>query len=162
MEERFRDLQEAYSVLKDPGKRAEYDGVLAKLRSEEYYQPQPQPQRRENAVSKAGAGVPKPIVYGRRTSPYRSALRPTLSTGGHLLDLLHRIRRTAWETTMQEKTITIIIDEWGNSTLDLDGFAGKGCEKAFEDFRGGDMVKVERKKPAYHTGQVIAQEKNQR
>jgi hypothetical protein len=31
---------------------------------------------------------------------------------------------------MQEKTITITIDEWGNSTLDLEGFAGHACEKA--------------------------------
>jgi hypothetical protein len=63
---------------------------------------------------------------------------------------------------MQEKTITITIDERGNSTLDLEGFAGKGCEKAFEDFRGGDMVKVERKKPAYFTTQQVQQEKTQR
>jgi hypothetical protein len=63
---------------------------------------------------------------------------------------------------MQEKTITIIIDELGNSTLDLEGFAGKGCEKAFDDFRGGDLVKVERKKPVYFTGHVIEQEKSQR
>jgi len=63
---------------------------------------------------------------------------------------------------MQDKTITITIYEWGNSTLDLEGFAGKGCEKAFEDFRGGDMVKVERKKPAFYTGQQVQQEKAQR
>ena len=56
---------------------------------------------------------------------------------------------------MQEKTITIIIDAQGKSTLDLEGFAGQGCEKVFDDFRGGDSVKVERKKPAYYTGQVI-------
>jgi hypothetical protein len=63
---------------------------------------------------------------------------------------------------MQEKTITVTIDENGISTLDLEGFAGKGCEKVFEDFRGGDMVKVERKKPAYYTAQVDQQEKSQR
>jgi hypothetical protein len=63
---------------------------------------------------------------------------------------------------MQEKTITIIIDERGNSTLDLEGFAGHGCERVFEDFRGGDTVKVERKKPVYHTGHVIQREKSQR
>ena len=62
---------------------------------------------------------------------------------------------------MQEKTITITIDTQGNSTLDLEGFAGQGCEKAFEDFRGGDNVKIERKKPAYSTGHVIQQEKSQ-
>ncbi|HMD87444.1 MAG TPA: hypothetical protein VKO18_22380 [Terriglobia bacterium] len=63
---------------------------------------------------------------------------------------------------MQEKTITITIDEWGSSTLDLEGFAGRGCEKAFEDFRGGDMLKSERKKPAYYTNQAVQQEKTQR
>jgi hypothetical protein len=63
---------------------------------------------------------------------------------------------------MQEKTITITIDEWGNSTLDLEGFAGKGGEKVFEDFRGGDTLKVERKKPTYFTGQQVQQEKIQR
>ena len=63
---------------------------------------------------------------------------------------------------MQEKTITITIDEQGNSTLDLVGFAGKGCEKAFDDFRGGDSVQVERKKPVYYTGQQIEREKSRR
>ena len=63
---------------------------------------------------------------------------------------------------MQEKTITITIDECGNSTLDLEGFAGKGCEKAFEYFRGGDLVKVERKKPVYYTGHQIEREKSRR
>ena len=47
-------------------------------------------------------------------------------------------------------------------TLDLEGFAGHGCEKAFDDFRGGDTVKVERKKPAYYTSQQIEQEKSRR
>jgi len=62
---------------------------------------------------------------------------------------------------MQDKTITITIDERGNSTLDLEGFAGRSCEKVFEDFRGGDRVKLERKKPAYYTGQQVQQEKSQ-
>ena len=62
---------------------------------------------------------------------------------------------------MQEKMITITIDERGNSTLDLDGFAGKGCERAFDDFIGGDLVKVERKKPTYYSGQQVQQEKIQ-
>ena len=63
---------------------------------------------------------------------------------------------------MQEKTITITIDERGNSTLDLDGFAGQGCEMVFDDFRGGHMVEVERKKPVYNTGQQIEREKSRR
>jgi hypothetical protein len=62
---------------------------------------------------------------------------------------------------MQEKTITITIDESGNSTVDLNGFAGQSCEKASDDFRGGDVVKAERKKPAYYTGQVTQQDKSQ-
>ena len=62
---------------------------------------------------------------------------------------------------MHEKTITITIDERGNSTLDMNGFAGKGCEKVSDDFRGGDVVKAERKKPAYYTGHVTQQDKSQ-
>jgi hypothetical protein len=57
--------------------------------------------------------------------------------------------------------ITITIDERGNSTVDLNGFAGQGCEKVSDDFRGGDVVKVERKKPAYYSGQQVQQEKTQ-
>ena len=60
---------------------------------------------------------------------------------------------------MQEKTITITIDEQGHSTLDLDGFVGKVCEKAFEDFRGGDTVKLEQKKAAYYVSQHSEQER---
>jgi len=63
---------------------------------------------------------------------------------------------------MPEKTITITIDEQGSSTLDLDGFAGKECEKAFEDFRGRDTVKLERKKPAYYTDRRTEQEQTRR
>ncbi len=63
---------------------------------------------------------------------------------------------------MQETTITITIDERGNSTLDLEGFAGHGCEKVFDDFRGGDIVEVERKKPVYYTGHQIEREKSRR
>jgi hypothetical protein len=63
---------------------------------------------------------------------------------------------------MQEKTITVTIDERGNSTLDLDGFAGHGCETVCDDFRGGDTVKVERKKPAYYTGHMVEREKSHR
>jgi len=62
---------------------------------------------------------------------------------------------------MQEKTTTVNFDAQGNSTLDLEGFAGHGCEKAFDDFRGGDMVKVERKKPVYYTGHMIERAKSQ-
>ena len=63
---------------------------------------------------------------------------------------------------MQDRTITITIDEQGHSTLDLEGFAGRTCEKVFDDFRGGDRLSNERKKPAYFTGQQVQQEKSQR
>jgi len=63
------------------------------------------------------------------------------------------------KTAMQEKTITITIDEQGNSTLDLNGFVGRECEKAFEDFRGGDTVKLERKTAAYYVTQDSQQER---
>jgi hypothetical protein len=63
---------------------------------------------------------------------------------------------------MQDQTITITIDERGNSTLDLEGFPGRSCERVFDDFRGGDRVKMERKKPAYYAGQQVQQENSHR
>ena len=62
---------------------------------------------------------------------------------------------------MQDKTITITIDERGNSTLDLEGFTGRSCERVFDDFCGGDPIKMERKKPAYYSGQQVQREKSQ-
>ncbi len=50
---------------------------------------------------------------------------------------------------MQQKTITVVIDEGGNSTVDLEGFAGQGCDKALNDFQGGDDIRLRRKKAAY-------------
>jgi hypothetical protein len=51
---------------------------------------------------------------------------------------------------MAQKTVTIIIDENGNSEVDLEGFAGNGCSKVFEDFRGSDKIKTERKKTSFY------------
>ena len=51
---------------------------------------------------------------------------------------------------MAQKTVTIIIDENGNREVDLEGFAGNGCSKVFEDFRGGDKIKTERKKASFY------------
>ena len=51
---------------------------------------------------------------------------------------------------MAQKTVTIIIDENGNSEIDLEGFAGNGCSKVFEDFRGGDKIKTELKKTSFY------------
>jgi hypothetical protein len=63
---------------------------------------------------------------------------------------------------MPEKTITVTIDEQGTTTFDLEGFVGKECEKAFEDFRGGDTVKLERKKPAYFAQRQASHEQTRR
>jgi len=63
---------------------------------------------------------------------------------------------------MQEKTITITIDEKGNSTLDLNGFAGKECEKTFVFIGGGNTEKLEQKKAAYYVSQHSEQERTRR
>jgi len=63
---------------------------------------------------------------------------------------------------MEERTVTITIDEQGKATLDLSGFSGASCEKPFEDFRGGDQVKLERKKPAYYANLQTEQEHTKR
>ena len=52
---------------------------------------------------------------------------------------------------MSQKTITITIDESGNSSIDLDGFADSSCSRVFEDFRGGDKIKTERKKNSFYS-----------
>ncbi len=52
---------------------------------------------------------------------------------------------------MQQKTITVLIDEKGNSSIDLEGFAGQGCDQVLKALQGNDRVKVERKKPAFFT-----------
>lgn len=47
---------------------------------------------------------------------------------------------------MREKTVTIEIDEQGNSSIDLQGFQGKGCAGVAEAFQGADAVRVTRNK----------------
>jgi hypothetical protein len=59
---------------------------------------------------------------------------------------------------VQQKTVTVIIDENGNSSVDLDGFAGQGCEKVLKDFQGKDSARLERRKAAYHAGTNVARE----
>lgn len=53
---------------------------------------------------------------------------------------------------MQAKTITVVIDENGNSTIDLSGFQDNSCAKVADDFRGGDRVTKEQRKASYHRG----------
>jgi hypothetical protein len=42
---------------------------------------------------------------------------------------------------MNEKTVIVEIDEQGNSSMDLEGFQGKGCADVAKDFQGGDAVR---------------------
>jgi hypothetical protein len=51
---------------------------------------------------------------------------------------------------MGEKTITVEIDEQGNSSIDLNGFHGKGCGEVADALRGKDTLVVDRKKREFH------------
>ena len=55
---------------------------------------------------------------------------------------------------MAQKEVTITIDEQGNSEIDLEGFTDNSCSKVFDEFRGRDKVKTERKKSAVYTRQA--------
>jgi hypothetical protein len=58
---------------------------------------------------------------------------------------------------MAEKTITIDIDEAGNSSLDLNGFEGKGCGDIAKFLKGPDQVIRSEKKREFH---FASQERN--
>ncbi len=66
------------------------------------------------------------------------------------------------KTAVQQKTIIVVIDEAGNSSVDLDGFAGQGCESVLKDFQGGDRAKVKRKKAACYGRESNAQEQRRK
>ncbi|MCL4850278.1 MAG: hypothetical protein KJZ78_02730 [Bryobacteraceae bacterium] len=51
---------------------------------------------------------------------------------------------------MKEKTVVIEIDERGNSSLDLEGFQGKGCADVAKDFQGSDVVTNARNKREFY------------
>lgn len=53
---------------------------------------------------------------------------------------------------MAEKIVTIDIDESGNSSIDLEGFQGKGCADVAKAFQGSDKVVRSEKKREYHAG----------
>jgi hypothetical protein len=54
------------------------------------------------------------------------------------------------KNAMTQKTITIEIDEQGNSSLDLSGFQGKGCGEVAKAMQGADIVTTSRKKREFH------------
>lgn len=47
------------------------------------------------------------------------------------------------------KQITVLIDEEGNSSVDLTGFTDGSCARVMKDFQGDDRVVAEHKKPEY-------------
>lgn len=51
---------------------------------------------------------------------------------------------------MQQKLITVTLEPDGTSKIDLAGFADSTCGKVMDDFRGGDRVLSERRKPEYY------------
>jgi hypothetical protein len=52
------------------------------------------------------------------------------------------------------KTITITVDEKGESTVDLNGFHGKGCEAVMKALRGNDTVRRSVTKPEFNQQEV--------
>jgi len=51
---------------------------------------------------------------------------------------------------MQQKLITVTLEPDGTSKIDLEGFADSTCGKVMDDFRSGDRVLSERRKPEYY------------
>ena len=62
---------------------------------------------------------------------------------------------------MQQKTITVTLEPDGTNKIDLEGFADGSCARVMDDFRGGDRVLVERKKPSFYNRATTAQEQQQ-
>ncbi len=54
---------------------------------------------------------------------------------------------------MKEKTVIIEIDEQGNSSIDLEGFEGKGCGDVAKGFQGQDVVAKSRTKRDFYVAQ---------
>ena len=46
--------------------------------------------------------------------------------------------------------IIVVIDEDGNSSVDLNGFTDGSCGKVMDDFQSGDRLVAEYKKPKYY------------
>lgn len=47
------------------------------------------------------------------------------------------------------KQVIITVDEQGESTIDMQGFHGQGCDKAMADFLDGDKPSILRHKREY-------------
>jgi hypothetical protein len=44
--------------------------------------------------------------------------------------------------------------------VDLEGFAGQGCDKVLKDFQGDDHAKVQRKKAAFYNTAVDSRDQH--
>jgi hypothetical protein len=62
---------------------------------------------------------------------------------------------------MREKTVTIEIDEQGNSSIDLEGFHGQGCAEVAKAFQGCDTVRAMRNKREFYA-QVTSEKPRQK
>jgi len=51
---------------------------------------------------------------------------------------------------MKQKIVVIEIDEQGNSSVNLEGFQGKGCAEVAEDFQGRDALRNVRHKREFY------------
>ncbi|MBV8830619.1 MAG: hypothetical protein JO108_15445 [Acidobacteriaceae bacterium] len=59
------------------------------------------------------------------------------------------------------KQITVLIDEEGNSSVDLTGFTDGSCVRVMKDFQGDDRVIAEHKKPEYYRQKQANNEERQ-
>jgi len=57
--------------------------------------------------------------------------------------------------------IIVVIDEDGNSSVDLNGFIDGSCGKVMDDFQSGDRLVAEHKKPEYHRQAQANKEEHQ-
>jgi hypothetical protein len=62
---------------------------------------------------------------------------------------------------MREKTVVIEIDERGNSSMDLEGFKGRGCADVAKDFQGSDAVKIARNKREFYVEAAVEKRQQQ-
>lgn len=63
---------------------------------------------------------------------------------------------------MKERTVVIEIDEQGNSSVNLEGFRGKGCADVAKDFWGGDSVRTAQHKREFYLDSIATILKHER
>ena len=63
---------------------------------------------------------------------------------------------------MKQKTVTIEIDEEGNSSIDLAGFQGNGCGDVVKAFQSADLVMKSHTKREFYVEVAGQQSQQQR